>query len=713
METYNQKLQIASLASSSNIKEFLRDTLRPILNSYSEIFFLQSKFAGFLILLISCLNPHLGGAGFLAIVSAYLFALFMGYQKEFMRSGYYTYNTLLVGMSIGSIFSLSALSVPFIMISGILTFVITVTMANVFYQLFKLHILSIPFVIVSSLIYLAASRFSNLYTNDLYMPQPLIPISAEYLPQWLAGFLTSLGSIIFMPDILSGILIALMIGYSSRILLLLAFGGFILGTLVQGSFTGSYDSAFRDVASFNYILIAIALGGVFNIPCMRSLIIASLGVAMATVLIKSTDVFWAQYNIPVFTLPFTVITLSMNYALGLLGYEYRPIIHKDTPEKTTEYYYTAKTRYPASTTMHLPFLDTWTVWQGFNGTWTHQGLWSYAYDFVQTKEQGKTHANEGKLLSDYHCYQKEVCSPVRGYVVYTMDHFPDNSIGMVDTVNNWGNYIIIQDLRGYYVSLCHLSHKNVYVKAGDWVEPYTCIALCGNSGYSPQPHLHMQYQTTEYIASATIPFCFSGLLKDRAYHHFDTPQIDAKVSPAFSHAFYHQVTNFLLDEELKFKVTQKGRMDQTVTLITKMAVDGTFFLEHNGSRLYLGKTESTFYFYHLEGNDSILSIIYKALPSMPLNYAENYSWKEHIPLSYITNSLKRDLAQIKRIFTPESSQHNAQYKYINDHTIEGEIHSPLSHESLKTRVTLDPHVKFKEITVGQTTLSAHYSSENT
>lgn len=680
--------------------------IKPVLNSYAEIFFLKGSLPGLLILLITFLHPHAGAAGIIAIVSAYVFAHFIGYHAEFLQSGYYTYNPLLVGLSIGALFEISLISIPFIAISAILTFIITISLANIFYRFFQLQILSIPFVMVSSLIYLAASRFSNLYVNDLYMMDQALQVDVHFLPSWIIGFLKSLGSIVFMPNVIAGAFIFIMIIISSRILIMLAFTGFMVGTLIQGVFTGSFESAFYDIAAFNYCLIAMAVGGVFNIPCMRSYILAMCGVALSTVLIKSTDVFWSQYGVPAFTLPFTVITLGMVYVLGLLHYPLRPFLFKNTPEHTAEYFHTARLRYATYTMMHLPFLDEWTVWQGFDGKWTHKGLWKYAIDFVKKDESGKTHHGKGTLLSDYYCFHQTVCSPVRGYVVYTAGHFPDNSIGNVDTINNWGNYVVIQDQRGFYISICHLAQHHVYVKPGDWVEPYQIIGLCGNSGYSPQPHIHMQYQTTAYITSATMPFCFQGVVSKNNFKHYINLEEDDVVRPSFTHPFYIQVTNFLLDEQLIYDVSYKGRFLKQVCFTSQMAFDGTFYLEHNGSRLYLGKTDKTFYFYHIEGDDFYLKLLYQALPSVPLNYLPGVQWEDFVPAHYINSFWHQIMSQVKSLFKQQTIKNNAVYHFKNDATVLGSI-SSLMGETIHTKIMFDPYTKFSLIETGDYQFTIH------
>ena len=46
--------------------------------------------------------------------------------------------------------------------------------------------------------------------------------------------------------------------------------GYYLGVLVKGLMIGSIEAAFLDGNSFNYMLVAMALGGTFLVPSLRS-----------------------------------------------------------------------------------------------------------------------------------------------------------------------------------------------------------------------------------------------------------------------------------------------------------------------------------------------------------------------------------------------------------------------------------------------------------
>jgi urea transporter len=674
----------------------VKDKFRAILNSYSEIFFIRGSIPGLILLVISFINYNCAIAGLIAVLSAYFFAIFIGYKDEFLSSGFFTYNALLVGFSIGQLFQLNPVSLIFLITASLLTFIVTIVLSHIFNLYFRLQILSLPFVIVSSFVYLAAGRFSNLYVTSMHATP--VQQSLAFLPDWANGFFQSVGAIVFMPNTISGILIMVMILFSSRILFLLAFMGFAVGGLINGIFIGSIPQAMTDLNSFNYILIAMGLGGIFLIPSFQSYIIAMFGVAISTILISSVNVFWAQYGIPVFTLPFTMVTLSFVYVLGLVNYQKIPLIFKSTPEETLDHFLTSQNRFPKETiTVNLPFFGNWTVWQGFDGKWTHQGIWKYGYDFVISNETNLTFTGDGTRLEQYLCFKKDVLSPVQGRVVKVVNYLPDNPIGTVDTVNNWGNMILIYDSRGVYVELSHFSQNSITVKEGDWLEPGTHIGLCGNSGYSPQPHIHMQVQLYEPMGSATFPYTFVHFASGNSYQAHGTPKEGSVVHNLSTIPFYDQLSTFVLDESFTYTVTKKGTEIGELKLKVKMAPDSTIYLESNLGKLYVGKKNGTFYSYHIEGRDPILRYILLAMPSFPLHYRPHLEWTDSIPSATLFTGWKKALVSLINAFYPKLSASSGSYKFSSETEIIGTVINKLFNEKNTSYVKLDPLARIEVV----------------
>jgi urea transporter/murein DD-endopeptidase MepM/ murein hydrolase activator NlpD len=682
------------------VKRPIGNFLNSLLNSYSDIFFIKGVFSGLVLLLITLINYNAGVSGILSVLSAYTFALFLGYETQFLRTGYFTYNALLVGLATGYLFQLSFLSLLLIIIVGSLTLVITLVTSQVMHRLLGLQILSIPFVIVSILLYLSASSFTNLYVVSLYAkPQAL---NLTIFPFWISGYLKSLGAIIFMPNEVTGLLIALILLLNSRILFFLSLAGFGLGITLYGLFTGSIETASQDISNFNYILIAMGLGGIFNIPSLKSYTIAFLGVAIATVISSAGHVFWSQYGLPIFTLPFTIITLCFIYALRLTNYPLQTMVYKKSPEEILEHFLANRDRFithPVS--LSLPFNGRWNSWQGFDGEWTHKGIYQHAYDFVISDALKKTFQNQGNLLSDYYCFGLEVLSPVQGRIIRVIHSLPDNAIGSVDSVNNWGNEILIEDSRGFLVKLAHFSSHSICVIEGQIVEVGTVLGLCGNSGQSPQPHIHIQVQTDSSVTAPTLPFVFVNYEQSDKFHSSGLPEEHADVTHCQFNLFYDQVTNFVLDERFTFDVFQEEKKIDSFSFQIKMSDDASFYFETNKGKLFFCKQYGNFYFYGNEGSDIYLNLIYLALSTMPLSYIPLLKWQDNINNSLVLNLWQKNVASILNSFSPDGISTTAKYHYSDEITVKGKIINRFFNIALDTYIRLDPVSQFSEIHVGE------------
>jgi urea transporter len=671
--------------------------LKAIYNSYAEIFFLNDYKIGAVLFLVTLINPNLGIAGLIAVLSAYLFARYLNMGEEFLTSGFYTYNPLLVGLSIGYLFKIDILTVFVTIVAGILTFIFSVINYSIFSYYFRLPILSLPFTIISSTIYLAIYNYSNLLITSLYAHKKFLILS-NYIPIWISGYLKSLGAILFMPYCLAGIIFAILLFLASRILFMLSLLGYYVGTLTSTILTGSFYQGFNDVSHFNYILIAMALGGVYLIPSISSYNMAILAVILSTILLSATKTFLAIYFIPAFTLPFNIITLSMIYVLGLLNYPLIARIIRKTPEETLDFYLTNLNRFRGyDRTLHLPFAGLWTVWQGFNGKWTHKGAWKYAYDFIITDEEGKSYSGSGLRLEDYYAYRKPVLSPVRGRVVKVINDIPDNPIGEVNRENNWGNLVIIYDERGFYVEISHFAQYSIKVKEGDWVEVGTFLGLCGNSGYSPQPHIHVQAQLTDAIGAPTVPFSFVSYVSNNFFFSNDLPKEGEKVEPIFTDKSLDLKTSFVLDNKFHYEVFRNDEKVADLHLVVKMAPDGTFYFDSGKGRLYFGKAHNTFYFYRFDGSDEYLKIFFLALAKMPLAYRKNLQWEDFIPIKIFLNNIEKSIVLFISSFYHNFARVEYIGKFVDKDIIESRVIFPLKNTDRRFKVIIDEYFGFNEI----------------
>jgi len=679
----------------------MRNLVAPILKSYSAILFTSNALVGLALLVLTFLNPNLGFGGLISVISAYLFARLLGFKREFLRIDYYIYNPLLVGLSLGYLFKISAVSLLFFVIAGIISFLLTYFLATTFSYYLRLPVLSLPFVAVSSLLYLASSKFTNLFVINLYphtYPEPL-PLN---LPLFLEGYLKSLGAIFFSPYVQSGLLIALLLFLSSRILFFLSLVGYFGGAFFQTLLSGSYYASFSDISAFNYILSAMALGGVFLIPSLKSYKFALLASLIAVPLSAGVKVFWESYSIPAFALPFNMVVALLLYALIALGHEKITRVYKGTPERTLDYYLAYLKRFPfTGREVSPPFSGRWLVWQSFDDEWTHKGAWKHALDFVITDEEGKTYKNDGYYLTDYYAFGKPVLSPVDGEVVEVVSDVPDNPPGTVNKENNWGNYVLIYDKRGFYVLLAHFRQNSIAVKVGQRVVKGALLGQCGNSGYSPQPHIHLHAQLVPNVGAPTIPFSLSSYVEGERFVDAGVPKRGIHIEPVYPDKGLFNRLNLMIDQKFIYSVEESGSSPKRLELTVKMAPDGTFYLTDGASKLYFGIKNSTFYFYHFEGSpSSYLKYFFFSASKIPLIPKRELYWEDYLPLLALTSSLKRELFLFLASFFPDRFEIKLRGSFKGNDEIGSVIYTP-SEGKKRARVVIAKDYAFEEIEFGE------------
>lgn len=678
----------------------MRELIQAIFRGTAEIFFISRPSFGVFVLLVTAVaDPAMAAAGLLCVGSAYGLARLMKRERYFHELGAYVYNPLLVGLALGHLLQLTPASLLLIVLAGGATFLTTAMFSHLFWNLLRLPALSVPFVVVASLCYVATLRYVNLPAAVHEIPPWMLWDFG--LPWWLADYFQAMGAILFVPSVLTGIALCLALLWYSRILLLLSAVGFLAGSLLRGVLLGSAALSVGDLNNFNFVFLAMAIGGVFLVPSLTSYLLAVAGVAATVLFLDAATHLLAGSGVLVFTLPFNVGCLVMLYVLGQIRHPRMAGVIGRIPEETLGQHLTNRLRYAGQDrTLQLPFSGLWTVWQGVDGQWTHKGKWRYAFDFVITDEAGRTHSGEGRRLSDYYCFKKPVLAPVSGRVVHLIDHLPDSPPGSTDETNHWGNLLIIQDARGFFVELSHFAEKSIRVKVGDHVEAGTVLGLCGNSGYSPQPHIHIQAQIADTVGAATLPFLFISYLQGDEFHVNGLPPEKQKVEPLFVEKRLDNLMSFVLDEEIRFRRTRGGKPAGEHALVVRMASDGSFFFETPRGKLYFSKYEGAFCFHRMEGNDPALKCLFMSLPRLPLAARLNMSWRDYVPASLVVSGWRKILLELLVSFHPTLALAQVSLCFTGDTRIETTVQPGFLRPRIQATVELHRQKGFESITVG-------------
>jgi hypothetical protein len=292
--------------------------------------------------------------------------------------------------------------------------------------------------------------------------------------------------------------------------------------------------------------------------------------------------------------------------------------------------------------IHLPFWGEWTVSQGYNGKYTHKGELSKAIDMVLTDEMMKTHGILSNKCENFYCYNKPIIAPADGLVMDIIDNIDDNEPGKVNTNQNWGNTIIIKHLNDLCTQMSHLRAGSFKVRKGDFIKRGELVALCGNSGRSPEPHLHFQAQTTSLQGAKTLEYPFAYYLQkiNGSYQlkSFMVPSEGEVISNVSTNPLLKEAFDFQPGMILRFKYKDEKSEEKTASweVFTDAYNNRYFFCADTQSSAWFINDGTMFYFTSFHGNrNSLLYYFYLTAYKVLLGYYPNIEIADLFPLHII------------------------------------------------------------------------------
>jgi urea transporter/murein DD-endopeptidase MepM/ murein hydrolase activator NlpD len=639
----------------------IRETVIPaLLNSYSVVFFFNNRLFACVLMVVTFFNFFAGLSGLIAVLTVILVADKMGFDKTLLKQGIYSFNALLTGIGLGTFFEPGLVFFVILLLAALFSLILSVVLSG-WLGKYGLPFLSIPFVIAVWLILLPSGQFVNLgltqrnifWMNQMYAigGEPLLNFfqTVENLPlsKIVVVYLRSMSSILFQDNLIAGILIALALMISSRITFLLSLTGFISAWLFA-SFIGS------DMASFsfynigaNYILVAIAIGGFFVIPSKYSFLWAVMLVPLTSLILLFMRRLLLNSGLPLFSLPFSIVTILFIYFLILRVKPGKLVLtpfQHFSPEINLYTYINNADRLSKSRyfSFSLPFWGEWTVSQGYNGKYTHKGEWSKAVDFVLVDDTLSTHGVVSNQCGNFYCYNKPIVAPADGMVVEIVDNIDDNEPGKVNTTQNWGNTIIIKHLNDLFTQMSHIRPGSFKVQKGDMIKRGDMVALCGNSGRSPEPHLHFQAQITSLIGAKTLEYPFAYYLQKTSDKHqlksFTVPSEGDVISNVSTDPLLKSAFDFEPGMIFRFKYKDGKSDEKTATweVFTDAWNNKYLFCADTRSAAYFINDGTMFYFTSFYGNQkSLLYYFYLTAYKILLGYYPNIEISDHFPLHII------------------------------------------------------------------------------
>lgn len=647
--------------------DFLWNTLR----GYSAILFSESRILGAVILVATFFHWEAGVLGLLGILLCNWFAKLLGVHPEKIRNGLYSFNGLLVGLSLSAYHQLNWKLVFLLVIGIVFLLFVTLTLDHLFRYYLALPVLSVPFVVVTTALYLATFNYAGLMPQ--YAGPPKWDLYFPTIPIWGKLYLKSLGAIFFQNSLWSSLLILIALAFFSRLALILSVLGFACGMAFHSALGGDPNDIANGTAGFNFILTSIALGGIFVVPSITSFVIAGLAACVNSVVISFAKIFLSTFSLPVLALPFTTVTLLFLYGLKLVRSKKLPTVDflPGSPEENIDYYKTHFQRFgDTGIEIRLPFNGEWIVSQGYEGKYTHNHLWKESLDFMAVDPDGSTRKGEKDDLSDYYTFGLPVLAPADGVVVRSISYLDDNAIGEMNLKNNWGNLVVIQHSPTLFSQISHLQKDSVVVKEGNFVTVGSKIGLAGNSGRSPEPHIHLHFMATPDVGSPTIPMPFTQFLKPNECSQILFNSIPRENDIVSNVSFDFNVKNFFqLAPEKQFSVRMKrdGRILFSEIWTASLDYLGNRFLANEkGDKIYyyIGKD----YFACLDYIGSTESALFPFfLATYRVSFhSQTTQWNDKLSYRYFCSWLEKGFWDIALPFTDLAMYHwDAKQEFVN------------------------------------------------
>lgn len=646
------------------------EILEGILNSYAQIFFSKSKTFAVVLLLVSFFDYGLGLSGLCMILWVHFLARAIGYAREEIRQGTYGFNALLVGFFLGSQYLPNVAFIIVFLLAGLFVLLITVGI-NQFLLPHQLPFLSLPFTMTVWFLALSLRDAEALVPNvqSLYFMNRLYAWGgmwavqqyeylrdAPFMSLFWQSYLKSLSAILFQSNIIAGLLISIGLFMHSRIAFWLSLYGFAVGYGYLWLLQSPLERIEAYHLGFNFSLTAIALGGFFFITSWRSLWWVALAMPLVAMLMSISARILGVFQLPMLSLPFflgvvSILLLLKNKAIHTWqAWTLKPsevFYQHYAPEQNLYYYLNEKERFFNTHYFHfsLPFYGNWRIWQGYEGKYTHQGAYQYALDFVIMDNDDKTYRGEGSSVEDYYCYNLPVIAPAAGIVVALENNIKDNRIGEINLQHNWGNSIVIKHQEYLYSKISHIRADSCKVKVGDYVQKGQILANNGNSGRSPEPHIHFQIQYEPIIGATSISYPFAYYVKKLktetqqkySFHSFEIPKEEEDIENVALTPILQQAFGFYPTQQLHWKVELNGKDMGTRTWEVRVNMYNQIYLYclKTQAQAYFINNGTLLYFTAFVGDKrSELYDFYLAHYKLLLGFYQNITLKDTFPIEY-------------------------------------------------------------------------------
>jgi urea transporter/murein DD-endopeptidase MepM/ murein hydrolase activator NlpD len=637
------------------------------IHSYAQIFFSLNKPFGLVILLSTLIDPKVGLLGALAVILTNLLAYFSGFSLQAIREGLYGFNSLLLGLGLSEHFQWNTPFALLFLVAILLNLILTVWLHGALSK-HQLPFLSFPFLFTFWMVCLASQKLTAVHPSleginfwQEHVPRLFLWLSHPDgwpIAEGLVVYWKTLAGTFFQNNLISGILISIGLWFFSRIAFSLSLIGFFLAYFFYRFLGADVSDLNQHLMGSNFIFLAIGIGCFYLIPNIFSYLSAILLTPILVLMMVFFGQVMSVFGLQAYTLAFSVAAVTFLYFLRL-RWNHKGLhlveIQYYHAEKTVYKHVTFQARFSAAiaTKIFLPFWGKWRVSQGYNGNITHLGDWAKALDFDVVDDEGHTYQRGGLIKEDYFCYNKPVLAPADGYVHSIVNTIDDNNISDVNLEENWGNTIILHHLNGFYSQLSHLKKDTFKTSVGEYVRQGQVLAMCGNSGRSPEPHIHFQLQGEPKVGAKTVAHPIAYYMEHASsgvsLRMNQVPKEQQTISNVEESALLKEAFDWIPGKSVTYTWMENeiSRTPETWEVFTDAWNRTYFWCAQTQSTAYFVNDGTMFFFTDFEGKqDSLLFAFYLAFQRVLLAYYPNVVIKDEVPLIHFQPNATRWLQDL-------------------------------------------------------------------
>jgi hypothetical protein len=208
---------------------------------------------------------------------------------------------------------------------------------------------------------------------------------------------------------------------------------------------------------------------------------------------------------------------------------------------------------------------------------------------------------------------------------------------------------------------------------GEWVKAGQLLAFCGNSGRSPEPHIHFQLQKVPFVNGESVEYPISQFVKRNEdkydYKSYSHPEKDEIVSNIEINSLMKKAFHLIPGDKINFEVEYKGKVKKVGwEVFTNIYNYSYIYCKTSNSFAYFVEDGRTFYFYNFVGSrKSLLYYFFLAAYKVPLGFYKDVSIKDTFALHFVYSKAGLFLQDfIAPFFVFLKSDFNLKYNDIDE-----------------------------------------------